>query len=249
MYDSPAPPPPWYRSPETSGKSAVRLQTGDVVACAGPTILHTLLGSCVATCIFDPVAGVAGMNHILVPGASGDEPAAVASPFTDRVGTGSGSGWMTADPADTLVGYREEWRRGGGSTPTRVAPADRPGSGERATGFRPGRFGIDAITGLIEALARLGANRQRLLAKVFGGGHVIASVDPRFSPGARNVECVLDRLERLGIRVVSRDTGGTWTRTIQFHTDTFDVLVRKVHSGYSATVAAEEERERRLLGQ
>ena len=31
-------------------------------------VLSTLLGSCVATCLFDPVAGVGGLNHFLLPG-------------------------------------------------------------------------------------------------------------------------------------------------------------------------------------
>ncbi|KQT53907.1 MULTISPECIES: chemotaxis protein CheD [unclassified Aureimonas] len=34
-------------------------------------VLTTLLGSCVAACIRDPVAGIGGMNHFLLPG-SGD---------------------------------------------------------------------------------------------------------------------------------------------------------------------------------
>ena len=32
-------------------------------------VLVTLLGSCVAACIRDPVAGVGGMNHFLLPGS------------------------------------------------------------------------------------------------------------------------------------------------------------------------------------
>jgi chemotaxis protein CheD len=37
-------------------------------------VLSTLLGSCVAACMRDPVAGIGGMNHFLLPGArsSGD---------------------------------------------------------------------------------------------------------------------------------------------------------------------------------
>ena len=34
-------------------------------------VLTTLLGSCVAACIHDPVAGVGGMNHFLLPEADG----------------------------------------------------------------------------------------------------------------------------------------------------------------------------------
>lgn len=34
-------------------------------------VLSTILGSCVATCIWDDVAGVGGMNHFLLPGEDG----------------------------------------------------------------------------------------------------------------------------------------------------------------------------------
>lgn len=31
-------------------------------------VMMTILGSCIAACIYDPVAGVGGMNHFLLPG-------------------------------------------------------------------------------------------------------------------------------------------------------------------------------------
>ncbi|MCY6382414.1 chemotaxis protein CheD [Hoeflea prorocentri] len=34
-------------------------------------VLSTILGSCVAACLRDPVAGVGGMNHFLLPGEAG----------------------------------------------------------------------------------------------------------------------------------------------------------------------------------
>ena len=34
-------------------------------------VLATLLGSCVAACLHDPVAGIGGMNHFLLPGDAG----------------------------------------------------------------------------------------------------------------------------------------------------------------------------------
>jgi len=40
---------------------------GDVSASRHPVSLHTVLGSCVAVCLWDPVAKAGGMNHILVP--------------------------------------------------------------------------------------------------------------------------------------------------------------------------------------
>lgn len=39
----------------------------------GAAVLTTILGSCVATCMFDPLARVGGMNHFLLPGDIGAE--------------------------------------------------------------------------------------------------------------------------------------------------------------------------------
>lgn len=47
--------------------SRINLMPGDVKASADPeVVLSTLLGSCVAACLYDPVAGVFGMNHFLL---------------------------------------------------------------------------------------------------------------------------------------------------------------------------------------
>jgi chemotaxis protein CheD len=142
----------------------------------------------VTTCLFDPVAGVGGMNHILLP----------------------------------------------------TVHAPRAGNPHL-------RFGLDAIDRLIHELTRVGAFAPRLLAKVFGGGHVINAIASQFSPGDRIVEGVLARLQHLRIPVVGQDTGGIWTRVVQFHTDSFHVLVRKTASGHSQVLATEEDRVRRSL--
>jgi len=50
----------------------IHLIQGEFRVAADPNIvLATTLGSCVATCLRDPVAGVGGMNHFLLP--HGDE--------------------------------------------------------------------------------------------------------------------------------------------------------------------------------
>jgi chemotaxis protein CheD len=43
------------------------------VAEGDDVVLTTILGSCVAACIRDPMTGVGGMNHFLLPGEAGDE--------------------------------------------------------------------------------------------------------------------------------------------------------------------------------
>ncbi len=41
---------------------------GEVQITSVPTRFVTILGSCVAICLYDPVSGVAGINHYLLPG-------------------------------------------------------------------------------------------------------------------------------------------------------------------------------------
>jgi chemotaxis protein CheD len=46
---------------------SVYLHAGQVYASAEPSSVVTVLGSCVAVCLFDPAARVGGMNHYLLP--------------------------------------------------------------------------------------------------------------------------------------------------------------------------------------
>lgn len=48
------------------GMRRVVLHPGDHFATKEPALISTLLGSCVAACLYDPVSGVAGMNHFLL---------------------------------------------------------------------------------------------------------------------------------------------------------------------------------------
>ena len=48
--------------------TAVKILPGECYVTADPReMLVTVLGSCVAACLFDPVAGVGGMNHFMLP--------------------------------------------------------------------------------------------------------------------------------------------------------------------------------------
>lgn len=47
----------------------ISVEQGDfIVLSQSDVILTTVLGSCVSACLFDPAAGVGGMNHIVLPG-------------------------------------------------------------------------------------------------------------------------------------------------------------------------------------
>lgn len=45
----------------------IMLSIGDVVVSKEPAMLETILGSCVAVCLWDEKIGMGGMNHIMLP--------------------------------------------------------------------------------------------------------------------------------------------------------------------------------------
>lgn len=54
--------------------SRVHVVQGEYFVTDDPgAMLTTILGSCVAACVRDPVAGVGGMNHFLLPGNNGSD--------------------------------------------------------------------------------------------------------------------------------------------------------------------------------
>lgn len=144
----------------------VAIQAGGVHASAEGITIRTLLGSCVAVCLYDPTVRIGGMNHFLLP-------------------------------ADT-------------------------GGGDRA----PASFGVHSMELLINGLMKLGADRRRLVAKVFGGGSVIGGLTT--SIGERNVTFARDSLRDEGIQVVAQKVGSTSALSVLFDTGTGTARVKEL---------------------
>lgn len=53
------------------GVRSVYLHPGQLVVSTSPCAISTILGSCVAVCVWDEQAGVGGMNHYLLPHFAG----------------------------------------------------------------------------------------------------------------------------------------------------------------------------------
>jgi chemotaxis protein CheD len=51
---------------------AIKLLPADYVVSDEPLALVTLLGSCVAACLYDPLLGIGGMNHFMLPDGRGN---------------------------------------------------------------------------------------------------------------------------------------------------------------------------------
>ena len=57
-----------HNTDRETGLPIVKLFSGDWHVSTKPEMIVTILGSCVSACVRDPIAGVGGMNHFLLPG-------------------------------------------------------------------------------------------------------------------------------------------------------------------------------------
>jgi chemotaxis protein CheD len=149
-------------------------------------MITTVLGSCVSTCLWDPIERIGGMNHFMLPGdqASPDSPWAASA-----------------------------------------------------------RFGVYAMEVLINQMIRLGADRRRMVAKVFGGAQLLAGFD-RLDVGAKNSEFVLEFLRVEGIRVLAQDLLDVCPRKVHLFVDSGKVQVKRLAMSPAEPV---QRREREYL--
>ncbi len=68
------------------GAYVISIRPGDCHVTLCSDYIGTLLGSCVAACVWDPIAGVGGMNHFMLP--------------EDRAGSGQWAGVETLRPSN-----------------------------------------------------------------------------------------------------------------------------------------------------
>lgn len=100
---------------------------------------------------------------------------------------------------------------------------------EGPQGYEPLRCGPTAIRALIDSVMSLGARRDRLVAKVYGGAHVLKAMSgARWQLGAANVEVAREVLGASGIPVRDLDVGGLRGRKLQFVTGAGTVWVKEI---------------------
>lgn len=116
-----------------------------------------------------------------------------------------------------------------------------PNDGSNQTGLltESARYGVYAMELLINHLLKLGANRNRLEAKVFGGGNVLRGMTVN-NVGERNAEFVLDYLHNEGVPIVAQDLLGEFPRKVYFFPDTGKVMVRKIKTIHNTTILDRE---------
>lgn len=129
-------------------------------------MVSTVLGSCVAVCLFDPLLKTGGMNHFMLPLWNGD-------------------------------------------------------------GLPTPKYGNIAMEKLLEKLLAMGCRRERLVAKVFGGGNINGTGREVFLIGDRNITLAFQMLEDWKIPITATDVGGIVGRKVIMNTATGVVMVAK----------------------
>lgn len=102
------------------------------------------------------------------------------------------------------------------------------------------RYGTYAMEILVNHLLKLGARRDRLEAKVFGGGRVMEKLT-HSNVGERNSQFVIDYLHTEGIHVAAQDLLDVHPRKVYFFPDSGRVLVKKLVRMHNDTLARREK--------
>lgn len=99
-------------------------------------------------------------------------------------------------------------------------------------GASSARYGNVAIAGLLQKLADAGAHRDKLRAKVFGGGclfDIMREGRPNHDHlGRRNVEIAKEILTKERIPIISSDVGGDRGKRVTFHAQNGEAIVKEL---------------------
>ena len=140
---------------------------GEFFAASQPTVISTILGSCVAACLFDPETRIGGLNHFMLP----------------------------FHVTDLTISAR---------------------------------YGVHAMELLINEIMKLGGDRRRLRAKVFGGANVFRFADSAWNVGRCNAEFVRKFLESESIPLVAERLEGEEALRIHFVTASGKAFVKAI---------------------
>jgi chemotaxis protein CheD len=105
-----------------------------------------------------------------------------------------------------------------------------------------------AMEVLRNAMYAKGAQASRLIAKAFGGGNIVNSI--QMAIGERNAEFARDWLEREKIPLIASDFGGAWSRKVIIDPVSGDAFCRRNpinQPDVVAMVKAESEYEKSLI--
>jgi chemotaxis protein CheD len=101
------------------------------------------------------------------------------------------------------------------------------------------RYGSYAMEMMINQLLKIGARRENLEAKIFGGGSVLKGMST-INVGERNADFALRYLQTEGIAIASRDLLDVCARKVYFFPANGRVLVKKLRHMHNQTIIERE---------
>ncbi|WP_158265563.1 chemotaxis protein CheD [Blastopirellula marina] len=91
---------------------------------------------------------------------------------------------------------------------------------------QPGRFVDSAIATMLDTLAKKGARRRALVAKLCGGSNMFKGTANTQDVGRRNIEKAQEILRSLRIPILAEHVGGNAGRVIHFDLETGRIQVK-----------------------
>jgi chemotaxis protein CheD len=102
------------------------------------------------------------------------------------------------------------------------------------------RYGTYAMEVLVNHLLKLGAKRERLEAKVFGGGNVLPGLT-QANVGHKNAAFVVRYLATENIRILGRDLADVHPRKVYYFPATGRALIKRLTTMHNRTIFEREK--------
>lgn len=157
--------------------NAAKVLPGEYFVSRDEMAIITVLGSCIAACLWDRVMRIGGMNHFMLP---------------------------QGDSSDAS-----------------------------------GRYGSYAMELLINEMLKMGARRESMQAKIFGGGQVMANFTT-MNVGERNTSFVTEYLQTERIPIVSQDVLDIYPRKVVFFPSTGKAMVKRLAHAHPEALVQQE---------
>jgi chemotaxis receptor (MCP) glutamine deamidase CheD len=109
------------------------------------------------------------------------------------------------------------------------------------------RYGVNAMEVLINEMMKLGANRNMLKAKIFGGADIFQANHTMMMIGNKNIQFVRTFLSTEKIDIVSEHVGGNNGLIVHFDVGTFNVFVKSISSKKFLQTEKEEQEYRERM--
>jgi len=156
---------------------AAKILPGEYYFTSKDMMIVTVLGSCIAACLWDRFMRIGGMNHFMLP---------------------------DGDSSDVS-----------------------------------GRYGSYAMELLINEMLKLGARRESMQAKIFGGAQVMANFTT-MNVGERNTSFVTEYLQTERIPIVSEDVLDIYPRKVVFFPSTGKAMVKRLAHAHPEALVQQE---------